>query len=166
MIRLACSCSMKRLDIGANFALRHENELRLEFLHNFSQRELAVAKFEDNRGPFLPRLIAPSGKSTTGASVVPPQRHPAASRGILASVSSATASLSSPRLDAKRPRRRPARLRRKQSRARQAAPIVCHTCRAMPGSRPPARRACAAWSNTYWMANAASSGASVSRASK
>src|SRR5260221_11553121 len=34
--------------------------------------------------------IAPSGKSTTGASVVPPQRHPAANFGTLASVSSAT----------------------------------------------------------------------------
>src|SRR5258708_25517207 len=33
--------------------------------------------------------IAPSGKSTTGASVVPPQRHPAANFGTLASVSAA-----------------------------------------------------------------------------
>src|SRR5580704_18704466 len=33
--------------------------------------------------------IVPSGKSTTGASAVPPQRHPAANFGTLASVSSA-----------------------------------------------------------------------------
>src|SRR5258708_27768694 len=60
--------------------------------------------------------IAPSGKSTTGASVVPPQGHPAANFGTLASVSSATL----PRymltvmfrisLNPKRPRRRPSRL--------------------------------------------------------
>src|SRR5580700_6943537 len=43
--------------------------------------------------PVPSTLIAPSGKSTTGASVVPPQRHPAANLGTLASVSSATLSL-------------------------------------------------------------------------
>src|SRR5208337_3805435 len=49
--------------------------------------------------------IAPSGKSTTGASAVPPQRHPAANFGKLASLSSATFLLNS-----KSSRRRPARL--------------------------------------------------------
>src|SRR5271169_6689789 len=44
--------------------------------------------------PVPSTLIAPSGKSTTGASIVPPQRQPAASRGTLASVSSATDGLS------------------------------------------------------------------------
>src|SRR6202140_2113638 len=56
--------------------------------------------------------IAPSGNSTTGASVVPPQRHPAANFGMLASVSSATVPRNMLRvsLNPKCPRRRPARL--------------------------------------------------------
>src|ERR1700756_5111984 len=58
--------------------------------------------------------IAPSGKSTTGASVVPPQRHPAANFGMLASSSSATTASNIPglgfRVDAESPRRRPSRL--------------------------------------------------------
>src|SRR5216684_5764119 len=56
--------------------------------------------------------IAPSGKSTTGASVVPPQRHPAANFGTLSSVSSATLLLDMFRvsLNPKRARRRPPRL--------------------------------------------------------
>src|SRR5277367_4238398 len=54
----------------------------------------------------------PSGNRTTGASVVPPQRHPAANFGTLASVSSATMPLVvrvAFVIDAKRARRRPAR---------------------------------------------------------
>src|SRR6266446_1013697 len=60
--------------------------------------------------------IAPSGKSTTGASVVPPQRHPAANFGTLASVSSATVPhimlrvMCGISLNPKSPRRWPARL--------------------------------------------------------
>src|SRR5271155_5910967 len=48
--------------------------------------------------------IAPSGKRTTGASVVPPQRHPGANCGTLTSTSSATI-----RLNPKGAGRRPAR---------------------------------------------------------
>src|SRR5580658_1166290 len=59
--------------------------------------------------PVPSRRIVPSGKSTTGASIVPPQRHPAANFGTLASVSSATLPLIFS-ANAKSPRRRPSRL--------------------------------------------------------
>src|ERR1700722_9649848 len=56
--------------------------------------------------------IAPSGKSTTGASVVPPQRQPAANFGTLASVSSAMLSvtMNCSTFNAKSARRWPSRL--------------------------------------------------------
>src|SRR6266478_10143231 len=38
----------KYLDLGANLALRRQHELRLQLLHNFGQREMAVAEFEDD----------------------------------------------------------------------------------------------------------------------
>ena len=57
-----------------------------------------------HRQPFGP-LRHGSGNRTTGASVVPPQRHPGANFGMLASVSSAMI-----RLQPKSPRRRPAGL--------------------------------------------------------
>src|SRR6202140_6019706 len=60
--------------------------------------------------------IAPSGKSTTVASVVPPQRHPAANFGMLSLTNLATLPRNMLRvmfrvsLNPKSPRRRPARL--------------------------------------------------------
>src|SRR5713226_8455163 len=38
----------KYLDLGADLALRRQHELRLQFLHNFSQREMDVAEFKDD----------------------------------------------------------------------------------------------------------------------
>src|SRR5713101_8364995 len=38
----------KYLDLGADLALWREHKLRFQLLHNFSQREMAVAEFEND----------------------------------------------------------------------------------------------------------------------
>src|ERR1700692_3968001 len=112
-MRFACSCSRNRrtsariLSFGASMNCASSFCVISASVKWPSQSSRIMRPVPSTR-------IAPSGKSTTGASVVPPQRHPAANFGMLASTSSATTSSSVPRLrfrvDAKRPRRRPSRL--------------------------------------------------------
>src|SRR5450631_310644 len=114
-MRLACSCSRNTwtsariLPFGAS----------MNCVSSFCTIS-ASAKWPSQSSrimrPVPSTRIAPSGKSTTGASVVPPQRHPAANFGTLVSTSSATIPLTMLRvmfrfrLDSKSARRRPAGL--------------------------------------------------------
>src|ERR1035438_3122515 len=110
MMRLACNCSIKLTTSARTFP----GGARMNCCSSFptiSARESWPAQSSKIARPVPSTLIAPSGKSTTGASVVPPQRHPVASRGMLASVNSATDSpFAFVVADLKRTRRRPARL--------------------------------------------------------
>src|SRR5208337_542501 len=103
MMRLACNCSrnvwtsVRILSLGA----------RMNWASSFctiSATEKCPSQSSRMTRPVPSTRIAPSGKRTTGASAVPPQRHPAANFGTLASLSSATVLLNS-----KRSRRRPTR---------------------------------------------------------
>src|ERR1017187_8267178 len=110
MMRLACNCSIKLTTSARTFP----GGARMNCCSSFptiSARESWPAQSSKIARPVPSTLIAPSGKSTTGASVVPPQRHPVASRGMLASVNSATDSpFALVVADPKRTRRRPTRL--------------------------------------------------------
>src|SRR5208282_1603829 len=103
-MRLACSCSRnvrtsaRTLPFGASMNC-------VSSFCTISASEKWPSQSSRMMRPVPSTRIAPSGNSTTGASAVPPQRHPAANFGTLASVSSATLLL-----DAKSARRRPARL--------------------------------------------------------
>src|ERR1035441_5527398 len=110
-MRLACSCSRNTwtsariLPFGASMNC-------VSSFCTISASEKWPSQSSRIMRPVPSTRIAPSGKSTTGASVVPPQRHPAANFGTLVSVSSATIRLNRFRLilNPKRARRRPARL--------------------------------------------------------
>src|SRR5271163_3392595 len=111
MIRLPCSCprnastSARTLPLGASMNCASSFCTISASVNSPSQSSRIMRPVPSTR-------IAPSGKSTTGASVVPPQRHPAANFGMLVSVSSATLGLDllRIRIDLKSPRRRPTRL--------------------------------------------------------
>src|ERR1700687_1799410 len=110
MMRLSCSCSRNTwtsariLPLGAS--MNCASSFRI-----ISASEKCPSQSSRMMRPVPSTRIAPSGKSTTGASVVPPQRHPAANFGMLASVRSATIPLAMFRasLNPKRRRRGPAR---------------------------------------------------------
>src|ERR1035438_3884050 len=114
MIRLSCNCSIKLTRSARTFP----GGARMNCCSSFptiSASESWPAQSSRIARPVPSTLIAPSGKSTTGTSVVPPHRHPVASRGMLASVNSATDGPSAfvvvlADVDAKRTRRRPPRL--------------------------------------------------------
>src|SRR5437667_6231446 len=110
-MRLACSCSRNVrtsaliLPLGA----------RMNCVSSFctiSASEKWPSQSSRMTRPVPSTRVAPSGKRTTRASVGPPQRHPAANFGTLASVSSATLALTMLQfiLNSKSARRRPARL--------------------------------------------------------
>src|SRR5258706_6337454 len=88
MMRLACNCSRNTwtsariLPFGASMNC-------VSSFCTISASEKCPSQSSRMMRPVPSTRIAPSGKSTTGASVVPPQRHPAANFGTLASVSSA-----------------------------------------------------------------------------
>src|SRR5580658_580846 len=110
-MRLACSCfrkartSARILPFGASMNCASS-------FSTISASEKWPSQSSRMMRPVPSTRIAPSGKSTTGSSVVPPQRHPAANVGTLSSVSSATLPLRlfCVRRNPKSPRRRPARL--------------------------------------------------------
>src|ERR1039458_6735568 len=114
-MRLACSCSRNTwtsariLPFGASMNC-------VSSFCTISASEKWPSQSSRMMRPVPSTRIAPSGKSTTGASVVPPQRHPAANFGTLVSTNSATIPLTVLRvmfrfsLDSKSARRRPAGL--------------------------------------------------------
>src|ERR1700686_3567713 len=111
MMRLACSCSRNTWTSARILPVGASMNCASSFC-TISASEKWPSQSSRMMRPVPSTRIAPSGKSTTGASVVPPQRHPAANFGTLASVSSATL----PRnmfgviLDTKSAGRRPTRL--------------------------------------------------------
>src|SRR6267378_4533778 len=111
MMRLACSCSRNTWTSARILPLGASMNCASSFC-TISAREKWPSQSSRMMRPVPSTRIAPSGKRTTGASVVPPQRHPAANFGTLASVSSATLSLAMFRasFNSKSPRRWPARL--------------------------------------------------------
>src|SRR6267143_1701416 len=111
MMRLACSCSRNTWTSARILPFGASMNCASSFC-TISASEKCPSQSSRMMRPVPSTRIAPSGNSTTGASVVPPQRHPAANFGTLASVSSATLSLNMLRLslNSKSPRRGPARL--------------------------------------------------------
>src|SRR5437660_9240401 len=111
MMRLACSCSRNTWTSARILPFGASMNCASSFC-TISASEKCPSQSSRMMRPVPSTRIAPSGNSTTGASVVPPQRHPAANFGTLASVSSATLSLNLLRvsLNPKSPRRRPTRL--------------------------------------------------------
>src|SRR5258707_14942735 len=115
MMRLACNCSRNTwtsariLPFGASMNC-------VSSFCTISASEKWPSQSSRMMRPVPSTRIAPSGKSTTGASVVPPQRHPAANFGTLASVRSATLPrnmlrvMFRIRLNPERPRRWPTQL--------------------------------------------------------
>src|SRR5258708_24638881 len=110
MIRFACSCSRNTWPSARILPFGASMNCPSSFC-KISAREKWPSQSSRMMRPVPSTRIAPSGKSTTGASLVPPQRHPAANLGMLASVRSATIPRNMLRvsLNPKRPRRRPAR---------------------------------------------------------
>src|ERR1022692_1731101 len=124
-MRLACSCSRNTCTSARILPFGASMNCVSSFC-TISASEKWPSQSSRMMRPVPSARIAPSGKSTTGASVVPPQRHPAASLGTLASFNSATAgflvtvrhlhacillaNLSGAFLNAERSRRRPAGL--------------------------------------------------------
>src|SRR5260370_5319205 len=110
-MRLACSCSRNTWTSARILPFGASMNCASSFC-TISAREKWPSQSSRMMRPVPSTRIAPSGTSTTGASVVPPQRHQAANFGTLASVSSATIPRNILRLglDAKSARRRPARL--------------------------------------------------------
>src|ERR1700674_4797042 len=111
MMRLACSCSRNTWTSARILPFGASMNCASSFC-TISAREKWPSQSSRMMRPVPSTRIPPDGKSTTGASVVPPQRHPAANFGTLSSVSSATLLLDMFRvsLNPKRPRRGPARL--------------------------------------------------------
>src|SRR6202521_3022310 len=115
MMRLACSCSRNTWTSARILPFGASMNCASSFC-TISAREKWPSQSSRMMRPVPSTRIAPSGKSTTGASVVPPQRHPAANFGTLSSVSSATLPLNMSRvmlglsLNPKSARRRPARV--------------------------------------------------------
>src|SRR5258708_38657476 len=109
MMRLACSCSRNTWTSARILPFGASMNCASSFC-TISANEKCPSQSSRMMRPVPSTRIAPSGKSTTGASVVPPQRHPAANFGTLASVSSATLPLNMfcVSLNPKSPRRRPA----------------------------------------------------------
>src|SRR5208282_462969 len=103
-MRLACSCSRNVRTSARILPFGASMNCASSFC-TISASEKWPSQSSRMMRPVPSTRIAPSGKSTTGASTVPPQRHPAASFGTLVSTNSATMPL-----DAKRARWRPARL--------------------------------------------------------
>src|ERR1700678_264162 len=108
MIRLACSCSKNVCTSARIFPCGASMNWVSSFC-TISARVRCPSQSSRMIRPVPSTRIVPSGKSTTGASAVPPHRHPEANFGTLASISSATFPLIFP-FDAKSPRRRPPRL--------------------------------------------------------
>src|SRR5437660_8266084 len=132
----------KYLDLGPDLALRRQHELRLQLLHNFSQREMSVAEFKDDaaRSFHADRAFRKQHDRRFGRSA------PAASGGEFWNARISKLSHAFPQPASRQPQseKPPAAAnpaRRKRNRARRVAPRECHTCRAMPGWRSPARRA-------------------------
>src|SRR6266853_3045631 len=129
----------KYLDLGADLALRRQHELRLQLLHNFSQREMPVAEFENDaaRSFHANRALREEyDRSFSGSA-------PAASRGKLRNARLGKLSHDFPRhvsrpLQSETPPAGANPARHKRNRARRVAPRECHTCRAGPGWRSPA----------------------------
>src|ERR1700682_5230742 len=111
MMRLACSCSRNTWTSARILPFGASMNCASSFC-TISASENWPSQSSRMMRPVPSTRIAPSGKSTTGASGVPPQRHPAANFGTLSSVSSATLLLAMFRasLKPKSTRRRPAGL--------------------------------------------------------
>src|SRR5260370_28174623 len=111
MMRLACNCSRNTWTSARILPFGASMNCASSFC-TISASEKWPSQSSRMMRPVPSTRIAPSGKRTTGASVVPPQRHPAANFGTLASVSSATLPLAMFRasFNPKSARRRPARL--------------------------------------------------------
>src|ERR1700675_4819806 len=129
----------KYLDLGADLALRRQHELRLQLLHNFSQREMAVAEFENDaaRSFHANRTLRKEHNRRFDGST------PAASRRKLRNTLFSKLSHASSRHVSRQPQseKHPAAASpapHKRNRARRVAPKECHTCRVMPGWRSPA----------------------------
>src|SRR6266404_2387689 len=88
MMRLACSCSRNTWTSARILPFGASMNCASSFC-TISAREKWPSQSSRMMRPVPSTRIAPSGKRTTGASVLPPQRHPAANFGTLASVSSA-----------------------------------------------------------------------------
>src|SRR6266849_1570487 len=89
MMRLACSCSKNTVTSARILPFGASMNWVSSFC-TISASEKCPSQSSRMMRPVPSTRIVPSGKSTTGASVVPPQRHPAANFGTLASVSSPT----------------------------------------------------------------------------
>src|SRR5713101_7029289 len=131
------------MDLRADLALRRQHELRLQFLHNFSQREMAVAEFKDDaaRSFHANRTLRKEHDRSFSGSA------PTASRRKLRNALVKQLSHASPQYASRHVSYQPqsetppaaaSPARHKRSRARRAAPRECHTYRAMPGWRSPA----------------------------
>src|SRR6266481_8481429 len=148
----------KYLNLGADLALRCQHELRLQLLHNFRQREMPVAEFENDaaRSFHANRALREEyDRSFSGSA-------PTASRGKLRNARIGKLSQASlnmffrfhchhppislralvcspaPQYQSEKPLAAATPVRRKRNRARRVGPKECHTCRVMPGSRSPA----------------------------
>src|SRR5216683_1497320 len=89
MMRLSCSCSRNTWTSARILPFSASMNCVSSFC-TISASENCPSQSSRMMRPVPSTRIVPSGKSTTGASVVPPQRHPAANFGTLASVSSPT----------------------------------------------------------------------------
>src|SRR6266852_587146 len=87
-MRLACSCSRNTWTSARILPFGASINCASSFC-TISAREKWPSQSSRMMRPVPSTRIAPSGKSTTGDSMVPPQRHPAANFGMLSSVSSA-----------------------------------------------------------------------------
>src|SRR6266403_5522832 len=115
MILLACSCSRNTWTSARILPFGASMNCASSFC-TISANEKCPSQSSRMMRPVPSTRIAPSGKSTTGASVVPPQRHPAANFGTLSLSNSATLPRNMLRVmfrigfNPKSARRRPARL--------------------------------------------------------
>src|SRR5260370_1802863 len=115
MMRLACSCSRNTWTSERILPFSASMNCVSSFC-TISASEKCPSQSSRMMRPVPAPWIEPSGKSKTGRAVVPPERHPAANFGTLASVSSPTLPLDMFRaafrvgLNSKSARRRPSRL--------------------------------------------------------
>src|SRR5271166_1436628 len=133
----------KCLNIGADLALGREDELRFEFLHNFSEREMAVAEFENDaaRSFDTDRALGKEHDRRFGGTAPAASRRKLRNAGVGKLRNAAISTLGNARISklshgCPQSEKRPAaasRARHTQNRARRVAPRECHTCRAVPG---------------------------------